>query len=138
MSKELDAIFERIEMSKEAALELLEKIAEKPKEFFFYDLDESYAHEIDKEDEPDKHLGGVVNVAIVRKTYWNNYGSTVYIVVFLENNIILTNDGYLQFHEGPINEISDTSIKVAYDLNDAKFIRDIWDERAKSLNESGI
>ena len=135
MSKELESTFNEIEKSGKQALAKLEEIAKKPKYYFFYDVGESYAHEINKEDEdPDLHLGGVENATVTRKTAWNHYGSTVTVTVEVEDDIILTNDGYLQY----ANASEDTHIKVAYPLEDARFIRDIWDERIKELNQSGI
>lgn len=107
------------------ALALLEKIAKKPKHYFIYDMGESYAHELDKEnDNPDIHIGGVEDVSYCIKGNWHSR-SSISVTVKVEHNAILTSKGYIEIKDSNGNTIAE----VPYGLDETKFIMDIWEER---------
>lgn len=111
-------------MSKEFPIEKLESIADKPYQYFIYDTYDSYEHELDTDDDPELHLGGVVDVYISKKSSWHG-GSTSDVTVEVEDGIVLTDDGSIMFKDDP-------SQRILY-LGDIDTIHSVWNERFNAI-----
>lgn len=121
-------------MNKTQAEATLAEIAQKPKYYFLYDLDDSYAHEIENgEDTPELHTGGVEDAKFIQTGSWHEL-PTIKVVVEVSQDgydITLTSDAYLRIK----NKEGNTIAEKPYGLDETKFIMDIWEERFKSLNQ---
>ena len=131
-------------MDTRTALEKLERISKKPKFYFIYHTGESYAHELDKDlnlldratVDKNPHIGGVEDVTVIRTSTLHEK-SSVEITIEVEDDVILTDKGYLKLN---INENNKNlaELNFPYNLESTRFIIDIWDERFRQITGEGI
>ena len=118
------------------AIAKLTKVAKKPKFYFIYEIGDDYSHELNVEpnDENNPHTGGVHDVTCVRTTTWRKR-SKCEITVKVEDNIILTHNGYLKFNT---KNTDLETLFFPYNFSDTEFIMNVWDERFQNIITQGI
>ena len=119
-------------MDRTEAEAILEKLAGKPKYFFIYDIEESYAHEMEEDDDYLGPLeGGVEDATYIQTGGWYER-PTMKITVEVEyegHEIFLTRDAYLTIKDREGNTIANKP----YGLDETRFIMDVWEERFKAI-----